>query len=195
MDPTIACDLYRHAGKVDLRSLLTYLIFSPGFRFTYVFRKANGYKRRSFRWLFYKLLHRRYFYKYGFQIPLSTRIGKGLYIAHFGNVVLHENAILGDDCDLAHGITVGQTNRGKRKGCPTIGNKVWIGAGAVVVGKITIGDNVLIAPNAFVNFDVPSNSIVLGNPGKVIPKEDATRGYINRVLEPTPQGPDGVEAK
>jgi serine O-acetyltransferase len=186
MDPIIACDLYRHAGKVDFQTLLTHLIFSPGFKFMYVFRKANEHKRGSFRWLMYKLLHRKYIHKYGFQIPLSTRIGKGLYIAHFGNVVIHRDAILGDNCNLAHGVTVGQANRGKRKGCPVIGNKVWIGTGAVVVGKITIGDNVLIAPNAFVNLDVPSNSIVLGNPGKVIPKEDATVGYINRVLEPTP---------
>jgi serine O-acetyltransferase len=195
VDPAIACDLYRHAGKVDLRSLLTYLIFSPGFRFTYVYRKANGYKRRSFRWLFYKFLHRRYFYKYGFQIPLSTRIGKGLYITHFGNVVLHEDATLGDNCDLAHGITVGTTYRGQRKGCPTIGNKVWIGTGAVVVGKVTIGNNVLIAPNSYVNFDVPSNSIVLGNPGKIIPKEDATLGYINSVMDFPLQGPAKIRVE
>ena len=184
MDATIAADLYRYAGKVDLRTLLTYLVFSPGFRFTYVFRKANAHKRHSPGWLVYKLLHRRFFYKYGFQIPLSTRIGKGLYIAHFGNVVVHPLATLGDNCNLVHGITIGQTNRGEREGCPTIGNKVWIGTGAVVVGKITVGDNVLIAPNAYVNFDVPSNSIVLGNPAKVIPKENATAGYVNHVVEP-----------
>ena len=96
---------------------------------------------------------------------------------------MHGEAVFGDNCDIAHGVTVGQANRGSRKGCPTIGNKVWIGTGAVLVGKITVGDNVLIAPNAFVNFDVPSNSIVLGNPARVIPREDATAGYIERVLE------------
>jgi serine O-acetyltransferase len=55
------------------------------------------------------------------------------------------------------------------------------------VGKITVGHNVLIAPNAYVNFDVPSNSLVLGNPAKVIPRENATLGYINWAVEPTPQ--------
>jgi serine O-acetyltransferase len=195
MDATIACDLYRYSGKVDLRTLLTYLIHSPGFRFTFVYRKANGLNAKSLRRLAYKLLHRRYFYKYGFQIPLSTRIGKGLYIAHFGNIVVHWDATLGDNCNLHHGVTIGQANRGKRKGCPAIGNRVWIGCGAVVVGKITIGDNVLIAPNAYVNFDVPSNSIVLGNPAKVIPKEDATLGYIDWVIEPTPGGSAQVPAK
>jgi serine O-acetyltransferase len=186
MDPTIACDLYRYAGKVGFRPLLTHLIFSPGFKFTYVFRKLKMHGRGSLPWLIYRLLYHRYIHKYGFQIPLSAKIGKGLYITHFGSVVVHGDAILGDNCDLAHGITIGQASRGERKGCPIIGNKVWIGTGAVVVGNITVGDNVMIAPNAFVNFDVPSNSIVLGNPGKVIAKEDATLGYINRVLEPLP---------
>ncbi|TMA24874.1 MAG: serine acetyltransferase [Deltaproteobacteria bacterium] len=183
MNPAIASDLYRYAGKADFRALVTHLIFTPGFKFIYVFRKANGHRRGSLRWLFYRLLHRRYIHKYGFQIPLSTRIGKGLHITHFGGVVVHGEVVFGDNCDIAHGVTVGQANRGSRKGCPTIGNKVWIGTGAVLVGKITVGDNVLIAPNAFVNFDVPSNSIVLGNPARVIPREDATAGYIDRVLE------------
>jgi len=130
-------------------------------------------KRRPYSplWLLYRLLYRRYFVKYGIQIPSSQKSARVFNIAHFGNVVLHTDAILGDNCNLAHGITIGQTKRGKRKGCPTIGNQVWIGTGAVVVGKIIVGDNVLIAPNSYVNFDVPSNSIVLGNPARVIPKK------------------------
>jgi serine O-acetyltransferase len=183
MDLTIACDLYRHAGRTDFLTLLKYLVHNPAFRFTYFFRKASEQRAHSPLRFLYKILHRRYLYKFGFQIPLKARIGKGLYIAHFGNVVVHENAILGDNCNLTHGITIGQADRGKRKGCPNIGNQVWIGTGAVVVGKITIGDNVLIAPNSYVNFDVPSNSIVLGNPGKVIQKEHATLGYINSVMD------------
>ena len=54
-------------------------------------------------------------------------------------------------------------HRGKRKGTPTIGNRVWIGVGAVIVGNINIGDDVIIAPNSFVNIDIPSHSIVFGN--------------------------------
>ncbi len=76
-------------------------------------------------------------------------------------------------------VTIGQANRGERKGCPKIGNKVWIGAGAVVVGKIVIGDNVLIAPNSYVNYDVPSNSIVTGNPASIKEDANATEGYVN----------------
>lgn len=75
---------------------------------------------------------------------------------------------------------IGQTNRGGRQGTPVIGNEVWIGINAAIVGKVTIGDDVLIAPNSYVNCDVPSHSIVFGNPCIIKHRENATEGYINR---------------
>lgn len=77
---------------------------------------------------------------------------------------------------------IGQENRGKRKGTPIIGNEVWIGANAVIVGNIKIGNDVLIAPLSYVNFDVPDHSIVVGNPAKIISKEFATKDYINNKI-------------
>lgn len=85
---------------------------------------------------------------------------------------------IGSNCNILTGVTIGTTTRGAKAGIPTIGNNVWIGPNAVIVGKITIGDDVLIAGNAFVNFDVPSHSIVVGNPGKIIPCDYATKDYI-----------------
>jgi serine O-acetyltransferase len=83
-------------------------------------------------------------------------------------------------------VTIGQTNRGKKAGCPKIGNRVFIGAGAVLVGKIVVGDDVIIAPNAYVTIDVPCNSMVIGNPGRCFPifSHDAnpTEGYVNFIL-------------
>lgn len=64
-------------------------------------------------------------------------------------------------------------------GSPTIGNRVFVGINATIVGNIKIGDDVLIAPNTFVNFDVPSHSVVIGNPGVIHHKENATVGYIS----------------
>ena len=122
---------------------------------------------------------------YGFQIPPSTQIGKGLYIGHWGTIVVNGKTIMGDFCNLSPGVTIGQTNRGKNKGVPTIGSKVWIGTNAVIVGNIIIGDNVMIAPNAFVNISVPSNSLVVGNPASILPREDATEGYINFTIADT----------
>lgn len=86
--------------------------------------------------------------------------------------------MIGQNCNIHKGVTIGQESRGKRKGSPIIGNKVWIGVGAVVVGKITIGDDVMIAPNSFVNTDIPPHSVVFGNPYIIKHKENATEGYI-----------------
>lgn len=85
---------------------------------------------------------------------------------------------MGENIDILPGVLIGAEDRGKRKGSPTLGNQIFIGANSVIVGKVKIGDDVLIAPNSFVNFDIPSHSIVLGNPAKIIGRENATEGYL-----------------
>ena len=109
----------------------------------------------------------------------SRNIGPGLYIGHPYGITVNPNAVIGANCNIHKGVTIGQENRGKRKGAPKIGNEVWIGVNATIVGKITIGDDVLIAPNSYINCDVPSHSIVFGNPCVIRHKDNATEGYIN----------------
>lgn len=107
-------------------------------------------------------------YKLGFQISHRTSIGPGLHLGHFGAIVINGKVSIGANANLSVGAVIGRTNRGRKKGVPTIGNNVWIGANAVVVGGITIGDGALVAPGAYVNFDVPPNAVVVGNPGKIV---------------------------
>ena len=182
MDNVLKTDLYRYFKLTGIRGFMKAIIRIPGFRFTYFFRKASKHKKNSLRGLIYLLFKRRYAFKYGFQIPIGTKIGKGFFIGHFGYIVINENVVIGDYCNIAHGVTIGQASRGKRRGVPKLGDFVWIGTGAVIVGNVNIGSNVLIAPNTFVNFDVPDNSIVIGNPGKIIKKMNATKGYINNIF-------------
>ena len=177
----IKSDLYRYGGLEGFRGLMEGIMF-PGFRYTYIFRKASNHRSRTFIGIIFRIFLRHYSYKYGIQIPAGTSIGKGFYIGHFGTIVISHGAVIGDNCNVAHNVTIGRTSRGRLEGTPTIGNYVWVGTGSVLVGKIKIGNNVLIAPLTYVNFDVPENSIVLGNPGRIIPKVDATQGYINNVL-------------
>lgn len=129
--------------------------------------------------MFYKILT----YKNGIEIPSSTKIGKGFSIYHPFNITINPGTIIGDNCDIHKGALIGAENRGKKSGCPTIGNCVWIGPNAVITGKINIGDDVLIAANSFVNCDVPSHSIVYGNPCIIKYAAHATEGYINRIVE------------
>ena len=117
--------------------------------------------------------------RYGLEIPWTCKIGKGFYLGHAFCITVSPQAEIGEWCNLHKGVTIGKQNRGKLKGAPKIGNKVWIGVNATVVGKVVIGDDVLIAPGAYVNCDVPSHSVVIGNPCQIHHKENATEGYIN----------------
>lgn len=120
--------------------------------------------------------------RYRLEIFSSDRLGKGLYIGHPLGITVNPKAVLGENVNLHKGVTIGQENRGKRKGVPTIGSRVWIGINATVVGNVTIGNDVLIAPNSYVNCDVPSHSVVYGNPCIIKPRENATEGYINHTV-------------
>jgi serine O-acetyltransferase len=173
----IDADLYRYKDELSSFSKLR-AFWIPGFRYTYFFRKSASFKKKSIAGIFFRLMLLMHSYFYGFQITPSTKIGKGLYIGHRGTIIVNSKAIIGECCNLSPGVTIGQTNRGTKKGAPVIGNKVWIGTNAVIVGQITIGNNVLIAPNAYINMDIPNNSIVIGNPGKIISKDNPTADYI-----------------
>ena len=132
--------------------------------------------------IYYKLKLRKISQKTLIQIYPETKIGDGFYIGHFGRIIINPNAILGNNINIATGVVIGQENRGKRKGTPIIGNECWIGSNAVIVGNVRIGNDVLIAPLSYVNFDVPDHSIVIGNPAKIISKEEATKEYINNKI-------------
>ena len=102
---------------------------------------------------------------------------------HAYNITVNPDTVIGDWCNLHKGVTIGQQNRGRLKGSPTIGNKVWIGVNATIVGNVIIGNDVLIAPNSYVNCDVPSHSVVLGNPCQIHHRDNATEGYIINICE------------
>jgi serine O-acetyltransferase len=103
-------------------------------------------------------------------------------LGHFGGVVISPYAVLGANVNIAQGVTIGATSRGAKMGAPTLEDKVWVGANAVIVGKITIGSEALIAPGAYVNFDVPAKAIVVGNPGKVV-SDFGSVGYVNNTVD------------
>lgn len=128
--------------------------------------------------IFYKIFLRVFSFCYYCEIPSTTRIGPGLYIGHPYNITLNPKTVIGRNCNIHKGLTIGGENRGTRKGVPIIGNEVWIGINVTIVGKVIIGDDVLIAPNSYVNCNVPSHSIVFGNPCVIKHREYATEGYI-----------------
>ena len=109
----------------------------------------------------------------------KCKIGPGLYLGHVHCITINSNVVIGKNCNIHKGVTIGEENRGIRKGTPVIGNEVWIGVNATIVGKINIGNDVLIAPNTFVNCDIPDHSVVYGNPCIIKHRDWATENYIN----------------
>ncbi len=107
----------------------------------------------------------------GIEIHPGAEIGSNLFIDHGMGVVIGETTIIGDNCTIYHGVTLGGVGNNINKRHPTLGNNVIVGCGAKVLGPINIGDNVKIGANAVVIKDIPDNSTVVGIPGKIVKKK------------------------
>ena len=108
----------------------------------------------------------------GVEIHPAAVIGDGVFIDHGMGVVIGETTIIGDNCTIYQGVTLGGTGKDKGKRHPTIGNNVVIGSGAKVLGPFKVGDNSKIAANAVVLSEVPDNCTVVGVPGRVVKKNN-----------------------
>lgn len=114
------------------------------------------------------------FYKFirilsGVQIPRDTIIGKGLFLPHFGTIVLNRKALYGDFLTIYHGVTVGAKGGASQDSkSPVIGNMVRLSTGSILLGDISIGDNVTVGAGSVVVKSIPSETVVVGNPAKKI---------------------------
>jgi serine O-acetyltransferase len=183
----IASDLWRHAGGLGAGAFWGHFLATPGFRYAvllrfYAYARGSHWCRCGVRQLTVLLLHR-YAIRFGIDISRDARIGSGLYIGHFGGIVVNAAVLIGDNCNLSQGVTLGQVNRGPKAGCPTLGNNVYVGPGAKIIGRISVGDGAAVGANAVVVDDVPPHAAVGGVPARVL-SEAGSEGYINRTDYP-----------
>lgn len=123
----------------------------------------------------------------GIEIHPGATIGKGLFIDHGMGVVIGETAIIGDNCTIYQGVTLGGTGKEKGKRHPTLGNNVMVGSGAKVLGPFTVGDNSKIAAGAVVLSEVPANSTCVGVPARVVKREGIRIGAdLDQITIPDP---------
>src|ERR1700674_3212939 len=163
LDPTLA-------RAPAARSRFEVVLCYPGFQALLYYRLANWLWRR--RWhlagRFVSHLGR---VLTGIEIHPGARIGRRLFIDHGMGVVIGETAEIGDDCTLYHGVTLGGTSWNKGKRHPTLGRGVVVGAGAKILGPITIGDGAKVGSNAVVVKDIPAGATVVGVPGRILEPE------------------------
>jgi serine O-acetyltransferase len=157
-------DFKNHGGTILNQAFIALLMYRFG-------RWAISIRNPFARKIFQKIYGFLNMFVAGFTkiwIPPQTTIGEDFHIIHAeGSLSIHPDSVIGDRVGVMHNVTIG-TNM--REGCPRIGNDVFIGVNATVLGAITVGDRVRIAANTAVSTDVPSDSVVIGSPAKIYPR-------------------------
>lgn len=167
----ISADLLR-VSNGGIFSGIKSLFFNHSFQITFWFRlgsylkRKNGFHSKILYGIVF-LIHKKNMYKTGIQLPIGTDVGEGLVFPHFSCIVINSDCTIGKNCKIFQGVTIG-SKRGENGGCPTIGNNVVISSGAKVIGKIAIGDNVMIGANSVITKDIPDDSVAAGNPAQII---------------------------
>jgi serine O-acetyltransferase len=149
------------------RNAFEVLTAYPGIHAVSMHRLNHALWRRGFKWLARFLAHLTRWLT-GIEIHPGARIGRRFFIDHGMGVVIGETAQIGDDCTLYHGVTLGGTSWQKGKRHPTLGDAVVVGAGAKILGPLSIGEQARIGSNAVVVKDVPAGATVVGIPGRVV---------------------------
>ncbi len=162
----IRADLKTYDGEWSQQGFWVMIVYRYG-RWRYGIK--NSLLRKPFS-LLYRFLYKTVQILTGIELPCEVPVGKNFRIDHFGDIIISGYASFGDDCIIRNGVTVGLKNI-EEKAAPKIGNDVNIGAGAKLLGNITIGDHVDIGANAVVISPVPSHSIAVGIPARIIPKK------------------------
>jgi serine O-acetyltransferase len=169
------------------RSTLEVILVYPGFHAIQLHRIAGALHRRQLK-LFARIISHASRFLTGIEIHPGATIGRRLFIDHGMGVVIGETAIIGNDCTLYQGVTLGGTGKERGKRHPTLGNGVVVGVGAKVLGDVKIGDHARIGGGAVVLRDVPANTTAVGVPARAVAWTDPASGEIRRVVNlPDPQ--------
>lgn len=178
-------DITRYGARSSFKQFVKLYLVSPGYKYSVVMRTAKYLKKAGplFTPLYAvsRLMLRHYEYKFGISIPYNTTIKAGLYIGHYGGIIVNPDTIIGKNCNINHDVTIGAAYGGKTPGVPVIGDNVYFGPGSKIIGGITVGNNVAIGANCVLTKSVPDNAVVAGIPGVVI-SEKGSYEYVTNVV-------------
>jgi serine O-acetyltransferase len=166
-------------------SLLTTIFLTQGFWASCVYRMSRGIVQelprgfvRNAAKILAAALQKMVEIVTGICIPRECSIGEGLYIGHFGSIILPRGGTIGHNCNIGQNVTIGTVYKGTKRWVPTLGNRVFVGAHSVIVGNVTVGDDAVICAGSVVTRSVPARAVVMGNPAKVVSYEGSF-DYVN----------------
>jgi len=155
--------LYRSCWSILLYRISNYLFYNNWYHF---------FKRFSLILMFPVIKMVELFN--GISLPASAIIGSNFYIGHTGGVNIHPNVIIGENCNISKGVTIGISGRDGKRGCPVLGRNIFVGSNAVIVGKIQLEDNIVVAPNSLVINNFPKNVTICGVPASILSKNNSS---------------------
>ena len=172
----------------------------PGFRAMAVYRIGHWiYVRRegtlrNIAFRLYLVMYRYVRNQYGIELPATTSVGRRLMLGHQSGIVIHPHAEIGDDCMIRQNVTIGSATPDRVfQEAPKLGNRVQVGAGAVIVGKVTIGDGARIGPTAVVLTNVPAGASVFVAAPRII--QLARRPVLKKVSSQKESQPEHVTSQ
>ncbi len=156
----------------------------PGFRAVAVHRFGNWRMRLRPKFLrapfsiLYRMMFRHVRNHYGIELPYDVQLGRRVKFEHQGAVVIHGNSVIGDDCVIRQGVTLGNRRPEQHDQAPRLGKGVSVGAGAKILGPVHVGDGAIIGANAVVLQDVPAGCTVVGIPARIIGSKSAAAAQV-----------------
>lgn len=179
----ISADLNRYGQGVSIRSFAKQYMLSPGFKYSFWMRLALHLRQKPIIWrpIYYlsRMILHRHSLRYGISIPYNTCIGPGLYIGHYGGIVINSEVVVGRDCNINHEVTIGAKYGGKNPGIPVVGDRVYLGPGCKVIGGIRLGNDVAVGANSVVVDSVQDFGIVAGVPARMISSRGSSDYVVN----------------
>lgn len=165
MNELVKRDLEKVRYNANFKSFVSALFLNQSFKRIFAFRMAKRYP-------LFALWNRFLSTRYSVHISKSASIGSGFCLGHCFSIIISK-CIIGDDVTLMQQVTIGSSRGGGRNGYPRIGDRVFVGAGAKIIGEVTIGNDVIIGANAVVTKDVPDGAVVGGVPAKILSMDGA----------------------
>lgn len=183
----VKADLYRYDGARGFGAFCRHFFSESGFRYCVLLRACRYFRQNGcLRWGFYHLV-KFWFHRLslllGVYMDPSTEIGPGLFIGHACGIIVNRRCRIGHNCSISAHVTLGRKSREPREGCPSLGDRVYVGPGAVIIGQIHIGNDAAVGANAVVTKDVPAMAVVAGIPAQVI-SDRGSEGYVTWTWPP-----------